>query len=77
MVAAMMERCGASQPIALCCGANNNNNDNNNNNKHAYAGTSDYFTPLRALLVLQAPRHHCVAFITWCALLRTLLSLSL
>ena len=25
--------------------------------KHAYAGTSDCFTHLRALLVLQAPRH--------------------
>jgi hypothetical protein len=36
---------------------NSNNNDNNNKNKHAYAGTSDCFTHLRALLVLQAPRH--------------------
>jgi hypothetical protein len=41
------------------CSVNNNNN-NNNNNKHAYAGTSDCFTHLRALLVLQAPRHYCL-----------------
>jgi hypothetical protein len=31
--------------------------NNSNNNKHVYAGTSDCFTHLRALLVLQAPRH--------------------
>jgi hypothetical protein len=33
------------------------NNNNNNNNKHAYAGTSECFTHLGALLVPQAPRH--------------------
>jgi dihydroorotate dehydrogenase len=31
--------------------------EENNNNKHAYAGTSNCFTHLRALLVLQAPWH--------------------
>jgi hypothetical protein len=34
--------------------------NNNNNNKHAYAGTNDCFTHLRALLVLHAPRHSYV-----------------
>jgi hypothetical protein len=32
-------------------------NNKTHNNKHAYAGTNDCFTHLRALLVLRAPRH--------------------
>ena len=36
---------------------------NNNNNKHAYAGTDGCFTHLRALLVLQAPRHDILYYI--------------
>ena len=31
--------------------------NNNNSNKHAHAGPSDCITHIRALLVLQTPRH--------------------
>jgi hypothetical protein len=47
-----------ASPLSACaCLCNNiNKHTYDNINKRAYAGTSDCFTHLRALLVLQAPR---------------------